>query len=343
MPDGEFWVRQALLIFLTASAAAAAGIYCRRIKKSLKSLELKVRAQESLISNMTKMYNDTVEYDRNKTEFFSNITHELKTPLSVILGAIQLMDQKSCVPGGEEQRAPRQLKIIRQNCYRLLKLINNILDISRIESGYIKLNPVYINIVSLIEEITQSVVPYAEQKGIRLLFDTDIEVIMTAVDVDKIERIVLNLLSNAIKFTSPGGQAGVAVNLNNDRITISVKDEGPGIPENKRTEIFERFKQVGDKATVQSEGSGIGLSIVKTFVELLGGDIRLLSEENRGSEFIVTLPVRPPPPEELQAHAAFQPKGRVIESINIELSDIYSTCNADRKDTSGGEKEKTAM
>lgn len=288
------------------------------------SVQCESEKQKKLINNLTNLYNNIVEYDTYKTEFFSNISHELKTPLTVILGAIQLIDQKHSGMPDDRRKPNKHLQTIKHNCYRLLRLVNNILDISRIDSGYIKLNAINVNIVYLIEEIAQSVVPYAEQKNLRLEFDTEEEEIITAVDIDKIERIILNLLSNAIKFTPQGGKIWVNVRKNVNKVFITVKDTGLGIPENKRSIIFERFRQANTTLTREYEGSGIGLSLVRSFVELHNGTISLISEENEGSEFIIELPLRLCDLSKDHTDINNNRHNKIIEAINIEFSDIYS-------------------
>lgn len=290
------------------------------------SQQIEIEKQNRLINNLTNLYNDAVEYDRIKTEFFSNISHDLKTPLSVILGAIQLIDQN--IPKSSDRRkSSKHLKITKQNCYRLIRLLNNMLDITKMDSGFIKLNFVNCNIVYLIEEITQSVVPFAEQKGITLEFDTEKEEIITGVDVDKIERIILNLLSNAIKFTPRGGKVSVCINSRNDKLFISIKDNGSGIPTFMHVSIFERFKQVSSSLTKDFEGSGIGLSLVKSFVELHNGMITLISEENKGSDFIIELPIKPSDLSTTSEMNLENRQNKIIEAIHIEFSDIYSAAS----------------
>jgi len=289
-----------------------------------KQFQRELEEKNELIRNLTSLYEKNIKSSSQKSEFFYNMSHELKTPLSVILGAIQLISQKYPLDGNDRRKSTRHLITIKQNCYRLLRLINNILDISRIDSGYIKTNMVNCNIVYLVEDITSSVIPYVEQKGLTLEFDTLEEEIITAVDVDKIERIILNLLSNAVKFTNPGGKITVKVAKKFNKVIIKVKDTGIGIPKNMQAAIFERYRQVKNGLTAEIEGSGIGLSIVKSFVALHNGVIKVRSKENKGSEFIISLPIQLC--EENQWH---DPNGqnsqsRIIEAINIEFSDIYS-------------------
>lgn len=259
-----------------------------------------------------------------RTDFFSNIIHELKTPISVILGAIQLIDMKKSHYPVEENIYQKNHLIIKRNCYRLLRLANNLLDFARLDSGYLRLNPVNCNIIYLVEEITQSVIPYARQKQIDLVFDTQIEEIITAVDVDKIERIILNLLSNAIKFTGQGGSICVNTCLSENSACISVKDTGIGIPMDKQEEIFRRFRQVGGTLSKEHEGSGIGLSLVKSFVELHQGNIKIISEPNKGSEFTIDIPIKLAAREESVEPTVSDQRSKIVEAINIEFSDIYS-------------------
>ncbi len=293
----------------------------------ISSMQNELEKQNKLVANLTNMYNNIVEYDNFKTEFFSNISHELKTPLTVILGAIQLMNQKHSGIPQDRRNSGKHLHTIKQNCYRLLRLVNNVLDISRLDSGYIKLNKVNVNIVYLIEEITQSVIPYAEQKGLSLEFDTEYEEIITGVDIDKVERIVLNLLSNAIKFTPSGGKIWVNISYRNKKVFFSVKDTGLGIPENKFNIIFERFRHANTSLTREYEGSGIGLSLVKSFVELHNGTINVSSEENQGSEFVIELPVNVCESSRDNDCTSQNLQSRIVETLNIEFSDIYSAAS----------------
>jgi two-component system cell cycle sensor histidine kinase PleC len=226
------------------------------------------------------------------TEYFSNILHDIKTPLNIILGAIQLTEQNNASNLEHKIIQDKHFKAIKQNTYRLLHLVNSIFDSTNPEHRNNKFNPEDCNIVSLIEELVQISSPYAVQKGITLEFDTSNEEIIAAVDVDKFERIILNLLSNAIKFTPPGGKVLVHVTKIIDKIYISVKDSGIGIPPHMQETIFERFSQVNSPTSSKFEGFGIGLSIVKCFVDLHKGKVSLISKEGAGSEFIVEIPIK---------------------------------------------------
>jgi PAS domain S-box-containing protein len=271
-----------------------------------------------------KALKEAMEYDRIKNEFMANISHELRTPLNVIFGAVQLIEYYSqnnsiCE---NRQNITKYSKSMRQNCYRMLRLVNNLIDLTRLDSGFLKLNLQNHNIINIIEDITLSVAQYIESKNINIEFDTETEEKYLACDADMIERIMLNILSNAVKFTPPEGNIWVNIYDRGDFILISIKDSGIGIPEDKLQVIFDRFRQVDKTLTRNTEGSGIGLNLVKSLVELHGGEICAESQYGQGSEFIVELPVRTVPWDEVAA-TIDMPQGKV-ERIHIEFSDIYS-------------------
>jgi PAS domain S-box-containing protein len=269
-----------------------------------------------------ELLNETREFNRLITEFFSNISHELKTPLNVIYSAMQVLDlHRSISPDIFLEKHDKYSKIIRQNCFRLMRLINNLLDLTRLDSGFLKLNLENHNIVSIVENISLSVISYMETKGLNLIFDTDTEEKIIAVDPDKIERIILNLLSNAYKFTNPGGEISVTINDLGEKISISVKDTGIGIPEDKLGVIFERFGQVDKTLRRFHEGSGIGLSLVKSFAEMHNGSVSIKSSIGVGTEFTILLPVKVLYDDNPEKAALYESN---IERINIEFSDIYS-------------------
>lgn len=225
-------------------------------------------------------------------ELLSNIAHEIKTPLNVIFSSIQVIEQDmDSVDQKCDDKNQKYIKIMKQNCYKLMKLVNNLIDVTKLNCGFLKLDMHNKNIVSLVENIVDSVVPYVESRGINLTFDTDVEEKIIAVDSDKIERIILNLLSNAIKFTKQKGSIFVNIISENDSVLISVEDTGIGIPEDKINMIFKRFQQVENLYRGNSEGSGIGLYLVKSLVELHGGKIYIESNYGKGSKFTVKLPV----------------------------------------------------
>jgi len=276
-----------------------------------------------LVVAFNKIREHEFEIDKLKTEFFANLSHEFKTPINVMLATIQLNElylKKGLDTSLEKSN--KNMKIIRQNCFRLLRLVNNLIDITKIEAGFIQLHLQPINILDFVETITLSVAEYARAKSIKIEFETGIPKKVIYCDPEKIERIMLNLLSNAIKFTNPHGIILVKIYEKEEKIFISVKDSGIGIPKDKQWMIFERFSQVEQSLIRNNEGSGIGLSLVKSFVEMHKGKIDVRSTVGIGSEFIVELPNNILL-EEAYKHNQNEIGSAInLESINIELSDI---------------------
>lgn len=277
---------------------------------------------EKDIQRSNQLLNETREYDRIRTEFFANLSHELRTPLNVILSALQLIDLSKNETNKDDFES-KYYKMMKQNCYRLLRLINNLIDITKIESDFFQLNLKKCNIVEVVEDVTLSVACYIESKGIELQFDTNSEEKIIYCDPDQIERIILNLLSNAVKFTPPKGNIWVNVTDSKDSVIISVKDNGIGIPFDKQKLIFERFQQVDGSLNKQYEGSGIGLSLVKSLVEKHNGKISVKSEVGKGSEFIIEIPCSTLSDQlcDLNTEESID-EDNLIEKINIEFADI---------------------
>lgn len=291
------------------------------ILRNITSEKEVVELQKDVEKN-TKLLEESREFNKMITEFFINISHELKTPLNIIFSALQMIklyNNKEYACGYEDKRN-YYVDIMRKNGYRLLKLINNLLDLTKSDTGFLKLQLKNTNIVDMIENITLSIADYVESKGIKLIFDTNVEEKVIAVDSDKIERIMLNLLSNAVKFTNSGGEIFVKVTEIDDKVYISVRDTGIGIEKDKKDLIFERFGQVDRTLSRNREGTGLGLSLVKSFVELHGGTIDIKSKVGVGSNFIIILPVRHV--DKNAENKAFYETD--TERINIEFSDIYS-------------------
>jgi two-component system phosphate regulon sensor histidine kinase PhoR len=292
----------------------------RDISEQKKSEILKLKIQEQ-----SKLLDKAAEYDKLKTEFFANLSHEFRTPLNVMLSTLQLLNLFGIDKSDMEakDKIHKYYSIMKQNCYRLLRLVNNLIDITKIESEYFKLNLKNENIIATIEDITLSVTDYAKNKGLDIIFDTDTEEKIIACDADKIERIILNLLSNAIKFTPAGGNIFVSIADKDASIIVSVKDTGVGIPSSKQASIFKRFVQVDKSLSRKREGSGIGLSLVKSLVELHNGTIEVVSEYGNGSEFIIEFPAKILPENENIILDEDLAKENNIQRIKIEFSDIY--------------------
>ena len=273
----------------------------------------KKRYEKAILNAM----HNAEEASKIKTHFISNISHELKTPINVIMSAIQLINYNT-KESPSYSKNKNTLAIIDDNCKRLLRLINNLIDVQKHELDDTKLNLSAVNVVNLIEMLVASVVPYAESKNLNLIFDTNKEDVILKVDADKLERIMLNLLSNAIKFSKPNGEIRVTLNFE-DCLYISVTDNGIGIAKENLNKIFDKFTQLDTSFSRKNEGSGIGLSIVKSFVLLHNGKISVKSELNKGTSFLIELPLT----ETSNIETEDASYDNLSENVKIELSDIY--------------------
>lgn len=273
-------------------------------------------------SDITEEVNHNIELEKItklKDEFFTIISHELRTPLTIIYSSLQLaydIYNKEITPNMD-----KTLSRINQNCSRLLKLINNILDISKAEAGFLSLSSTEFDIVHLSETIVNSANSYAVSKGIELIFDTNEEECNVRLDKDKYEKTLLNLLSNAVKFTPEGKQIIVSLKIEEDNFYLSVKDFGVGIPMDKIDAIFDRFAQVDSSLSRRAEGTGIGLALVKKIVDLMDGEIEVISEVGMGTEFIVKFKKVSAETDHLNNYAILAEN--ISDRINIEFSDIY--------------------
>jgi len=237
------------------------------------------------------------EVDEMKSRFFANISHEFRTPLTLVLGPIKQIIQRT-----KEDDTRDDLRVVHKNATRLLKLVNQLLDISKLESGAMKLQAIHQNIVPLVKALTLSFTSYAERKRITLTFNSGEDQIFAYIETDKIEKIITNILSNAFKFTPEGGRIEVDVTEDSrldsivttrqeGYVTVRIKDTGIGIPADKIPRVFDRFYQVDGSHTREREGTGIGLSLTKEMVELHKGTIEVESVEGKGTTLVVRIPL----------------------------------------------------
>lgn len=279
------------------------------------------QAFDNMIEALREKAKEAEEYNNLKSAFLTTISHEFKTPLNIILACIQLLENSDTEDHEEFHRLfNKYSRMQKQNSYRLLRLINNFNDITKIENNHLTIKLCNDDIVRVVEDITLSIVEYTNLKDISIIFDTDIEEKIIAFDADMIERIMLNLLSNSIKFTEKGGKIEVDVYEEENKVKISVKDNGLGVPKDKLEMIFDRFAQVDTSLRRRTEGSGIGLSLVKALVELHEGSISVQSELGKGTEFIVELPDKT---VENNYIKKIEESRFDVERIHIEFSDIY--------------------
>ncbi len=260
---------------------------------------------------------------QTQDEIYSNVSHELKTPLNVIFSANQIMNMYLTNDLYDREKFLTYNNNIKQNCYRLIKLINNIVDLSKNSSGSFNANFINGNIIETIENIVQSVSEYIKSKGLRITYDANVEEKIMAYDPNHIERIMLNLMSNAIKFSNAGKEIFVNVIDNENTVEICVEDQGIGIAKKHLDSLFKRFYRVNKSLSRNTEGSGIGLSLVKSLVDLHGGTIKVESTSGKGSIFKVTLPAKIIE-NQVQHKIEMRNEENRIEIINIEFSDIYN-------------------
>ena len=230
------------------------------------------------------------ELDAAKSKIFTNITHEFRTPLTVILGIVDILKNKSQI------NIKQNLNIIKRNGNSLLQLINQLLELSKIETGNIKTEMIHCDIVGYLGYLTESFHSLANKKGIHLNFYSEQEQINMDFDPEKIERIISNLVSNAIKFTPEYGKilviSGKKIIDGKEYIEIKIRDNGKGISEENQKHIFDRFYQVDSGESEFKEGTGIGLALVYELVKLFKGNIEVKSALNKGTTFSIILPIK---------------------------------------------------
>ncbi|WP_455794307.1 ATP-binding protein [Clostridium butyricum] len=270
----------------------------------------------------------TIEIESLKTDFFANMSHEFKTPLNIILTTVQVLYDKLIVQDNNIdnlQMIKKYLKGIKQNSYRLLKIVNNIMDITKIDSGIYNLELGNYNIISIVEDIVISLSGYLKQNKRNIIFDTMEEEVILACDPMKIERIMLNLLSNALKYTNENGNIDVIIDIDKEKneVIVNVKNDGDRISEDDKERIFERFTQSQNLFTRKAEGTGIGLFLVKLLVEQHGGRIYVDTSEEIGTKFVFTLPITLVE-EKKENYTYTKQIVSKVEKYDIEFSDIYS-------------------
>ncbi|OPJ61680.1 sensor histidine kinase [Clostridium oryzae] len=264
------------------------------------------------------LLNEAIKMDEFRMSAVSGITHELKTPINIISSSIQLLNDryigKDCY---NEQKVKEYMDIMKKNSYRIIKIANNFIDINKAELDAFEIDYVMCDVVNLVESITMSTVPFAEAKGVEVIFDTNIEEYIMLCDIYKMERIILNLISNAIKFTNAeNGMVWVNLNIDSDTANISVKDNGKGIALDRQHNIFQKFSQQASENNV-IESSGLGLSLVKVFVDMLHGTVKLKSKEGEGAEFTVSLPIKICKECDVKEYKLDNER-----KLNVELSDL---------------------
>jgi signal transduction histidine kinase len=256
------------------------------LREAYSGLEDKVaeRTRELAVAN-----DRLKQLDRLKSDFVSNVSHELRTPLTAIKGSVDLLLRG--VPGVLNEKQTHYLARVRSNTQHLAGLINDLLDLSKIEAGKMELKATRVSLGGLIHEVVETLRPIAAEKLIHLEAATPEPSNLVWADREKVTQILMNLLGNAIKFSPPQGRVTVSTIANGKEwVQVSVEDTGPGVPTEQREKIFEKFYQVTGDGRQKPKGTGLGLAISKSLVELHGGKIWVESHLSRGSTFTFTLP-----------------------------------------------------
>ena len=268
----------------------------------------------------TKMeYEEYLKEEILKNEFYSNISHELRTPINLIFSALQLNEYY--LNNNNILATKKNNMAIKQNCLRLIRTINNFIDANKISEGYLNLNIKGYNIVSVVENITLACVSWTDKIHNTLIFDAEEEEIPVRCDKDAIERIMLNLLSNSVKYGKENEEILVFVDTKEDEVFIHVRNKGYMIDKEILPYIFDRFTKLNKSLNREKEGSGLGLFLCKELLKLQGGTIRVECNEEVGTEFIITLP-KAYHDEVLEEEEAFD-IDLMSEKVETEFSDIY--------------------
>lgn len=274
------------------------------------------------LEKLTKKYKEMKELDELRTEFFANLSHEVRTPINIIYSCLQLLNNEK-EKGNEKfiEYYEKYSGTIRENCFRILRLVNNIIDVSRYET----INSIIFSnedIVRIVEDVTLSVVPFVEGRSLNIMFDTSIEELQIKCNAEDIERLMLNIISNSVKFTGKGGEIFVDLDYDKDFVYIRVKDNGIGIPKDLQERVFERFLQSDKSLNRKNEGSGIGLALVKSIASLHNGKVYVESSNENGTVFTFEIPNIKMDEEDIYSQKIVNDKS-IKEKVDIEFSDIY--------------------
>ncbi len=238
---------------------------------------------------LDRLYRELETASEHKSEFLASMSHELRTPLNAIIGFSQVLRERMFGELNEKQE--EYLDDILASAYHLLSLINDVLDLSKVEAGQIELDIAPFSLRDALESGVVMVRERASDDGVRVELSADAEIDPVEGDERRIRQVVFNLLANAVKFTPEGGAVGVSASRRNGEVRVSVSDTGPGVAPEDRERIFDEFQQT-DLGVGLGEGTGLGLALSKRFVELHGGRIWVDSEVGAGSTFVFTLPAR---------------------------------------------------
>lgn len=263
-----------------------------RVKFLKKLVDKQTKEINHQLEENKKLYERNIRNEKFKNDYFVNLSHELRTPISIILSVLQLLDSLKENGNVTKERQLHYMDVIRKSSKSLLDIINDIIDSSKIESGTYKINKEKnIDIIYLVEETALNMSDYINSKGIELIIDPEVEELPICCDPNEIQRCIINLIGNAVKFTEENGQIKVLIKADDNNVSVSIEDNGLGISKDDQEFIFKRFEQGKNINSTKVSSSGIGLTLVKYIVELHDGHVKLESELNKGSKFTIVLPI----------------------------------------------------
>ena len=298
-----------------------------RISNFLNTIDFREQLFEKVfkIEEQKKNLEEAITSEVMKVNFLQNMSHEFRTPINVILMISKLLlsylEENIDL---DKSKVINYVKNLRQNVYRILRLVNNILETSNIEEKYSSIDMDNYNIVSIVEDTILCVVKYIEHTNKSITFDTEEEEIILACKPNDIEKIILNLISNSLKFTEDNGniEVDIKVNTEEEKVFVHIKNDGPSISKENAEYIFNRFSQIDENITRENEGSGIGLYLVKYLVEKHNGEIWLNTQVDSGVEFIFYIPIKTTNNKDyIKTH--FVEEHSMIDKCRIEFSDVY--------------------
>ncbi len=326
-----YWLSGWVKVVTAAASVTTALVLPPLVPKTLRLIQDAKRSQQHQLQlqatnrELERLYERVKEADRLKTQFFANISHELRTPVALILGPVEKLQAEASLP----PKHRHELEVVARNARTLLKHINNLLDLSKLEAGAELLQKSPTNLVNLLRLTAGNFELIAREWGITLAITAPDEILVQA-DSDKLQRVFLNLLTNAFRFTPAGGRVECRIWSEGEQAVVTVRDTGPGIPEELREAIFERFRQGAETPGRLFGGSGLGLAIARQFVELHGGRISAGNTAEGGAILRVELPLQrtdAPPSTPLKQSARFE------ELVQLAASDLHPRTTPDRDDS----------
>ena len=294
-PDFRILFSNTYFLFVTSVFVLAGSYFYEKLRFSEFCLRDEVERSRQLLESQNRQLS---ELDEAKTRFFANISHELRTPLTIMLGITERL-KTILARQSNDPTISEMTSMLEQNGLRLLKLIDDLLDLVRFDTGHADINRQPTNIGNHLDGLLRSVRHLAEQDRVTLLWECRSDQESIQLDRDKFDKIILNLVINAIKFTPSGGTIEAKVSVTGNQLRLTVEDTGVGIPPEVLPRIFERFWQVDTSSTRKFQGAGIGLTLVRSLAEAMGGSVHVDSKVSQGTTFTIELPAETSTSEDL--------------------------------------------